>query len=251
MDTIGPPATRPGSAPSPERAVSSAPAAWATLSVLLVLLGSLVVAGLASAALPGVADRYVPARVSGNLALITADATLQLVFGSAMVVLAVTFSRYLGTDGLLSRLALIGGVSGGVAFIAAGAILQETVFYSVFVDGEHAAELALASGASDLTGLNLAISVVSGGMRSAGSYAFGLAWVGWAFIGIRSGRLPRLLSAVGVIAGLGFAFTNWVGPLAGPFAFFGSLIWLGGLAIVLFRRAPRRTNRDDRSTVGA
>jgi hypothetical protein len=43
---------------------------------------------------------------------------------------------------------------------------------------------------------------------------------------------------VGVVAGLGFALTNWIGPLAGPLAFFGSLIWLSGLAINLFRRSP-------------
>ena len=148
-----------------------------------------------------------------------------------------SLGRYLGTDGLVGWLAMIAGVVGGAAFVAAGAIQQETVFYAVFVDSKQASELATASGASDLTGLNLMITVVAGGMRSAGSYAFGLAWIGWAVIGARSSRLPRWLSAVGVIAGFGFALTNWIGPLAGPFAFFGSLIWLAGLALVLFRRS--------------
>jgi hypothetical protein len=34
---------------------------------------------------------------------------------------------------------MIGGVVGGAAFIAAGAILQETVFHGVFVDSRQAA----------------------------------------------------------------------------------------------------------------
>ena len=82
----------------------------------------------------------------------------------------------------------------------------------MFVDSRQAAELAAATGASDLTALNLAISVVAGGMRSAGSYAFGLAWIGWAVVGARMGLLPRLLSTVGIVAGLGFALTNWIDP---------------------------------------
>lgn len=222
---------------SAPRAESPAPAAWAALAVFLLLLVSLAVAGLGSAALPGAADRYVPARVADNLALLTGDATLQLLFGSAMIVLAATLGRYFGSDGLIGWLSLAGGVLGGAAFIAAGAILQETVFYGVFVSSKEAGELAAASGGRDLTALNLAISVVAGGMRSAGSYAFGLAWIGWAVVGARTRQLPRLLSAVGIVAGLGFALTNWIGPLAGPFAFFGSLIWLSGLAFVLFRKA--------------
>ena len=222
---------------SPPRPVSPAPAAYASLAAFGSLLGALVVAGIGSGALPGVADRFVPARVAENIAVLTADATVQLLLGTALIVMAVSLGRYLGTDGLLGWLAMIAGVVGGAAFVAAGAIQQETVFYAVFVDSKQAGELATASGASDLTGLNLMISVVAGGMRSAGSYAFGLAWIGWAVIGARSGRLPRPLSAVGVIAGIGFALTNWIGPFAGPFAFFGSLIWLAGLAIVLFRRS--------------
>ena len=116
-------------------------------------------------------------------------------------------------------------------------IQQETVFYALFVDSKQTGELALAAGVTDLTGFNLLISVVAGGMRSAGSYAVGLAWIGWAVIGARSGRLPRPLSVVGVIAGLGFALTNWIGRLAGPFAFVGSLVWLAGLAIALLVRS--------------
>jgi hypothetical protein len=224
---------------SPPRAVSPAPAAYAALAAFGSLIGALVVAGIGSGsgALPGIADRFVPARVAENIAVLTADATVQLLLGTALIFMAVTLGRYLDTDGLLAWLAMIAGVVGGAAFVAAGAIQQETVFYAVFVDSKQAGELATASGASDLTGLNLMISAVAGGMRSAGSYAFGLAWIGWAVIGARSGRLPRLLSAVGVIAGVGFVLTNWIGPFAGPFAFFGSLIWLAGLAIVLFRRS--------------
>ena len=122
--------------------------------------------------------------------------------------MAVSLGRYLGTDGLVGSMAMIAGVVGGAAFVAAGAIQQETVFYALFVDSKQTGELALAAGVTDLTGFNLLISVVAGGMRSAGSYAVGLAWIGWAVIGARSGRLPRPLSVVGVIAGLGFALTN-------------------------------------------
>ena len=175
--------------------------------------------------------------MADNLGLLTAGATLQLLFGSAMIVLAATLGRYLGTEGLLDRVAMIGGVVGGAAFIAAGAILQETVFYGVFVDSRQAAELAAATGASDLTALNLAISVVAGGDAVGRQLCIrpdvdrlGCRWR-------PDGQLPRLLSTVGIVAGLGFALTNWIGPFAGPFAFFGSLIWLYGLAIVLFRRA--------------
>jgi hypothetical protein len=226
MDAATSPAGLRATAPPP-RAVSPVPAAYAALAVFVLFLGALVVAVVGSGALPGAADRYVPARVAENIAVLAADATLQLLLGSALIVMAVTLGRYLGTDGLLGWLAMIAG----------GAIQQETVFYAVFVDSKQAGELATASGASDLTALNLAINVVAGGMRSVGSYAFGLAWIGWAVIGVRVGRLPRLLGAVGVVAGVGFALTNWIGPLAGPFAFFGSLLWLSGLAIVLFRRS--------------
>jgi hypothetical protein len=236
MDAATSPAGLRATAPPP-RAVSPVPAAYAALAVFVLFLGALVVAVVGSGALPGAADRYVPARVAENIAVLAADATLQLLLGSALIVMAVTLGRYLGTDELLGWLAMIAGVVGGAAFIAAGAIQQETVFYAVFVDSKQAGELATASGASDLTALNLAINVVAGGMRSVGSYAFGLAWIGWAVIGVRVGRLPRLLGAVGVVAGVGFALTNWIGPLAGPFAFFGSLLWLSGLAIVLFRRS--------------
>jgi hypothetical protein len=217
-------------APSPR------PATWAALATLLSLLVSLVIAGLGSSALPGTADRYIPTQVARNIPLLTADATLQLAFGTVLIVLAVTLGAYLAPGGIIGRLALVAGVLGGGAFIAAGAVLQETVFYSVFIDSSQASKLAAASGSKDLTALNLAISVVAGGLRSAGSYALGLAWIGWAVLGMRTHRLPRLLCLVGVIAGLGFALTNWIGPLAGPFAFFGSLIWLGGLVFVLFRR---------------
>jgi hypothetical protein len=237
MDAESSPAGAP--ARPPTDAVSPRPAAWAALTVFLLLLTFLVFAIFASAALPGTADQYVSARVADNLALLTVGATLQLLFGSALIVMAATLGRYLGTQGLLGWLALVAGVIGGAGFIAAGAILQETVFYGLFVDSRQAAELAAASGARDLTAMNLAISVVAGGMRSAGSYAFGLAWIGWAVIGARAGKLPRLLGIVGIIAGLGFALTNWIGPFAGPFAFFGSLLWLGGLAFVLFRRVRR------------
>jgi hypothetical protein len=236
MDSAIRPAAGGASAPPPQ-AVSPAPAAFAALAMLVLFIGSLVVAGVGSGSLPGTADRYVPARIAENLAVLTADATLQLFFGSAMIVLAITLGRYLGTHGLLAWLALVVGVVGGAEFIAAGAVLQETVFNSVFLDSRQAGELAAASGTPDLTALNLAIGVVAGGLRSAGSYSFGLAWIGWAVIGLQTGRLPRPLAIVGVVAGLGFALTNWIGPLAGPFAFFGSLIWLAGLAVVLHRRS--------------
>ena len=228
---------RAGATAPPPRADLTGHAAFAVLATFVLLLGALVVAGIGSGALPGVTDRFVPARVAENIAVLTADATVQLFMGTALIVMAVCLGRYLGTDGLVGWLAMIAGVVGGAAFVAAGAIQQETVFYAVFVDSEQAGALASASGTSDLTGMNLMISVVAGGMRSAGSYAFGLAWIGWAIIGARSGQLPRPLSAMGIIAGLGFALTNWIGPLAGPFAFFGSLIWLAGLAIVLYRRS--------------
>ena len=228
---------RPGAAMAAPRGASPAPVAFAALATLGLLLAALVVAGVGSGALPGIADRYVPANVANNIPVLTADATLQLLMGSALVVLALGLGRYLGADGLLGRLAVVGGVIGGAAFIAAGGILQETVFYSVFVDSSQARQLAQASGTTDLTAMNLAISVVAGGMRSAGSYAFGLAWIGWAVMGLRSRTLPALLCVVGIAAGAGFALTNWIGPVAGPFAFLGSLIWLGGLAAVLFRRS--------------
>jgi hypothetical protein len=222
--------------PPVDPAHSPRPAAWAALATLLSLLASLVIAGLGSSALPGTADRYIPTQVARNIPVLTADATLQLAFGTVLIVLAVTLGAYLAPGGIIGRLALVAGILGGGAFIAAGAVLQETVFYSVFIDSNQASKLAAASGSKDLTALNLAISVVAGGLRSAGSYALGLAWVGWAVLGTRMRRLPRLLGLVGVIAGLGFALTNWIGPLAGPFAFFGSVIWLGGLVFVLFRR---------------
>lgn len=227
--------------PPVDAAPSPRPAAWAALATLLTLLASFVIAGLGSSALPGTADRYISSQVARNIPLLTADATLQLAFGTVLIVLAVTVGGYLVPGGVIGRLALIGGILGGAAFIAAGAVLQETVFYSVFLGGGQASRLAAASGSKDLTALNLAIGVVAGGLRSSGSYLFGLASVGWGVLGMRTNRLPRLLGIVGLIAGLAFALTNWIGPFAGPFAFFGSLIWLGGLALVLFRRTGPAT----------
>jgi hypothetical protein len=238
--------------PPVDAARSPRPAAWAAMATLLSLLASLVIAGLGSSALPGTADRYISTQVARNIPLLTADATLQLAFGTALIVLAVTLGGYLVSGGIIGRLAVIGGILGGAGFIAAGAVQQETVFYSVFIDGGQASRLGAASGSKDLTALNLAIGVVAGGLRSSGSYAFGLAWIGWGIIGMRTNRLPRLLGLVGLIAGLAFALTNWIGPLAGPLAFFGSLIWLSGLVLVLFRRTtPVATERSATTPTGS
>ena len=234
------------SSPRSQPAASPTPAAWAALALLLVLLLIVVVSVIAATTLPGAADRYLPEKVAANIALFTANATGQLLFGSAIIALAATLGRYVGTDGLVAWLAMVGGIVGGAAFIAAGAIEQETVFNSVFVGSKEAGQLAAASGSHDLTALNMAIGNTAGGMRSAGSYAFGVAWIGWSIVGARARRLPRWLAAVGVIAGVGWALTNWIGPIAGPVAFVGSLIWLPGLAIVLFRTSRRPQPQESR-----
>ena len=176
------------------RTGSPAPAAYGALAALGSLLAALVVAVIGSGALPW-DRRSISVPGAGGREPRGADRRgrpVQLLLGTALIFMAVSLGRYLGTDGLVGSMAMIAGVVGGAAFVAAGAIQQETVFYALFVDSKQTGELALAAGVTDLTGFNLLISVVAGGMRSAGSYAVGLAWIGWAVIGARSGdfRVP-------------------------------------------------------------
>lgn len=150
------------------------------------MLSLLPIAAVGVSRLPGPADRYVPSLIARNVVLITADATVQLALGTMLIILAVTLGAHLVPDGTIGRLALIAGIIGGVGFTAAGAITQEAVFNSVFVGGANASKTATAAGLSDLTAVNLAAGQVAGGMRSAGSYSFGLAWFALAVVGMRT-----------------------------------------------------------------
>ncbi len=124
----------------------------------------------------------------------------------------------------------------GVGYIGAGAVLQENVFISVFLSPEQARALAAAMGTPDLTATAFTNSVVAGGFRALGSYALGWALVLWGTAALRGGRLPRALSWLGIVAGVLFALTNWIGPLVGPFAFVGLLVWHGWLGGLLLGR---------------
>jgi hypothetical protein len=211
-------------------------AGWSALSVLLLWLASFAGAMLASSAFPGVADQFLPAKIQANVALASLPWLSQLALGTALVALAVPLSDYLASSaGWLYRFALISGIVAGLFLIAAGAGGQENVLTTAFHTPQQATDLAKAVGTSDLTVINVANDVVSGGMRSTAAYASAWSMVLWGIAALKTRKLPVALSWIQILTGVLYGLTVWIGPLVGPIAFLGMLIWSAWLAIYLLR----------------
>ena len=210
---------------------------YAALGAIAILL-LVFIYGIAigSQVFPGITDPFIPAKIGANMLAASLNSTMQLVYGTAIIALAVLLSYYRPSPlSNVLRIALVAGIIGGAGFIAAGAISQEKVFLSVFYTPEQSMEMAQAIGTSDLTVINMALEMVAGGMRSAGSYAFGWALILWGIVALRARRFPAVLNWIGIASGVFFALTNWIGPIAGPFAFLGLIIWHIWLGIYLLR----------------
>jgi hypothetical protein len=209
------------------------------LTIALLFLTFVYQIAIASQAFPGITDRIIPVKIQANILVLSLESTLQLLYGTAMIALAILLSYYHGSNLTnVLRIALVAGIIGGAGFVAAGAIAQEKVFLSVFLTPEQSKEIATAIGAADHTVINMALNVAAGGMRSAGSYAFGWALILWGIFALRAQRFPVVLNWIGIGSGLLFALTNWIGPIAGPLAFVGLIIWHVWLGFYLLRRNP-------------
>jgi hypothetical protein len=211
-------------------------AGWASLALLacwiLALTGSIITSSVFS----GAADAFIPEKIGANVLAASLGWFLQILLGSIMIMLSLPYSDYLAKPGnILVRFALIGGLLGGVFFIAAGAGGQENVFQSVFSTPEQNQAAAEAAGLADLTVINVANNLVAGGMRSTGSYMFGWAMVLWGAAALKSDKLPKVLCWIQIVTGVLFALTVWIGPISGPFSFLGMLFWSFWLGIFLLR----------------
>jgi hypothetical protein len=215
---------------------------WAALAmVVLWLLAFVTAVVLGTQVFPGYADRFIPAKIQAHLIAATLDGTAQLLMGTALVALAFGLSFYLATPLTpLMQIALLAGIVGGVFMIAAGAGLQENVFTAIFSSAEQNAQLAAAMGVPDVTLINATNAVVAGGMRSTAAYGTGWAMVLWGIVALRTKRLPTMLNWIGIVTGVLFALTVWIGPFTGPIAFLGMLIWHGWLGVRLLRGTAAR-----------
>jgi hypothetical protein len=211
-------------------------AGWFALAVFAAWILAFVGGMLSSSVFPGAADQYIPAKIQANVFLASLNWFTQIALGTVLVAFALSFSEYLLKPmNTLVRLALIGGLLGGVFFIAAGAGGQENVFQSAFPSTEQNSAVVQAIGLPDLTVINAANDLVSGGMRSTGSYLVGWSMLLWGVAALKTRKLPAVLSWIQIVTGILFALTVWIGPITGPFSFLGLLVWSLWLGIYLLR----------------
>jgi hypothetical protein len=210
------------------------------LAVLILWLAAFAGGFLTLSAFPGVTEQFVPAKIQANAIIASLSWFSQIALGMALVAVAIALSDYLSKSFQFAyRLALIAGVTAGVFLIAAGAGGQENVSASVFYTPQQATAVAGAIGASDLTVINVANDLVSGGMRSTSAFAFGWAMVLWGIAALKTRRLPVVLGWITIVVGVLYGLTVWLGPLVGPFGFIGILIWSAWLGIYLLRVKSR------------
>jgi hypothetical protein len=211
-------------------------AGWFALAVFVAWMLAFVGGILSSSVFPGAADQFIPAKIQANVFLASLNWFTQIALGTALVAFALPFSDFLIKPmNTLVRLALIGGLLGGVFFIAAGSGGQENIFQSVFPSPEQNITVAQAIGLPDLTVINAANDLVSGGMRSTGSYLVGWSMVLWGIAALKTRKVPTVLSWIQIVTGILFTLTVWIGPITGPFSFIGMLIWSLWLGIFLLR----------------
>ena len=211
-------------------------AGWSALAVFAGWILALTVGMVSSSVFPGAADQFIPAKIQANMILSSLNWFTQIVLGTALVALALPFSDYLAKPmNTLVRFALIAGLLGGVFLIAAGAGGQENVVQSAFPTAQQSIDLSKAIGLPDLTVINMANNIVSGGMRSTAAYASGWAMVLWSIAALKTKKLPTVLSWIQIVTGILYALTVWIGPIIGLFSFIGMLVWSIWLGIFLLR----------------
>ena len=221
---------------SNSQAVSPKKIGWAALALFLLWLLAIVVAIAQSSVFPGFSDQFIPAKIQTHVLMATLNWLLQLAIGTAVIALALPLSYYLATPlNMIMRFALVAGAIGGAFLVAAGAGGQENVFGSLFYTPEQASQPAKAIGTPDLTVINVANNLVAGGLRSTAAYATGWAMVLWSITALKTKRFPTILNWIGIISGILFALTVWIGPITGFPSFLGMQVWHIWLAIILLR----------------
>jgi hypothetical protein len=211
-------------------------AGWLALAVFAAWILAFVGGMLSSSVFPGSADQFIPAKIQTNIILASVNWFTMIVLGTALVALALPLSDYLSKPmNMLVRFAMVAGLLCGVFTIAAGAGGQENVFLSVFSTAQQNLETAKAIGLPDLTVINRANALVSGGMLSTAAYASGWSMVLWGIAALKTRKLPTVLSWIQIMTGILFALTVWIGPITGPFSFIGLLVWSLWLGIFLLR----------------
>jgi hypothetical protein len=211
-------------------------AGWAALALFVLWLLALIGSIAQMSMFPGFADQFIPAKIQANVWMASLGWLTQLAVGTAIIALALLLSYYLATPlNMIMRFALVAGVIGGAFLVAAGAGGQENIFSSAFYSPERASQLASAIGTPDLTVINVANSIVAGGFRSTAAYATGWAMVLWSITALKTKRLPAILNWIGIIGGILFALTVWIGPITGFPSFLAMQVWHIWLAIILLR----------------
>jgi hypothetical protein len=221
---------------SNSQAVSPKIIGWAALALFVLWLLAIVTAIVQMSVFPGFSDQFIPAKIQANVLMATLNWLLQLAIGTTVIALALPLSYYLATPlNMMMRFALVAGVIGGAFLVAAGAGGQENVFGSLFYTPEQASQLARAIGTPDLTVINVANNLVAGGFRSTAAYATGWAMVLWSITAMKTKRFPAILNWIGIIGGILFALTVWIGPITGFPSFLAMQVWHIWLAIILLR----------------
>lgn len=221
---------------SDTQGVSPKTVGWAALALFVLWLLAIAVAIAQSSVFPNFSDQFIPAKIQANVLMATLNWLLKLAVGTAVIALSLPLSYYLATPlNMATRFALLAGVIGGAFLVAAGAGGQENVFGSLFYTPEQASQLAGAIGTPDLTVINAANSLVAGGFQSTAAYATGWAMVLWSITALNTRRLPAALNWIGIIGGLLYALTVWIGPITGFPSFLALEVWHIWLAIHLLR----------------
>jgi hypothetical protein len=225
-----------------EQRMQGSPKQAGWLSIVLFVLWILAFADAAilqSRVFPNLSDQFVPAKIQANVVVATLGWLSQIAIGSAFFAFSLLLSEYLATPlSMLPRVACVAGIVAGVFLVAAGAGGQENVYVSVFYTPEQAGELARAIGTADLTVITATNNWVAGGFRSTSAYAQNWVMLLWSLTARKTRKLPRMLNWLGMIVALLLGLTVWIGPLTGPIAFIGLLIWHLWLGVLLVRSKP-------------
>lgn len=209
---------------------------WSALSVCGLWIIAFGVAIAVSTVFPNFSDQFIPAKINANALAASLVWLTQIALGTAGVALALPISDYLSTSqNMLGRVALVAGIAGGMFLIAAGAGGQENVFVSTLYTSDQASQLANALQVPDLTVINVANDLVAGGLRSTAAYATGWAMLLWSIAAFKTRRLPIVLNGIGMVTGILYALTVWIGPIVGLFSFIGMLVWHLWLGLFLLR----------------
>ena len=216
--------------------VSSKAVGWVSIAMFVMWLFAGVTGIVQATVFADFSDQFVPAIIHANILAASVGWLSQITLGTAAVALAVMFSYYLATPLTMKlRFALVAGVTAGIFLVAAGAGGQENILTSVFYSPEQASQLSSAMGTPDLTVINAANNLVAGGLRSTSAYAMGWAVILWSLTALQAKKFPIALNWIGIVTGVLFALTVWIGPVTGLPSFLGFLVWHLWLGIILVR----------------